>query len=88
MARTTIEHTVRGTVAHGVIIENGQAKPATFEIDGCTLSAKSAQTRVRNTLNNTFCIDLENPVTYYGKVYSMPVSEFINHAQLIDISEK
>ena len=88
MARSIVTHSQPGTVAHGTVLRYGKLEPASFEIDGSRLSAKSAEVRIRKTLDNTFNIDSEAPVTYYTKVYTMPITEFLKLANLSDILEK
>ena len=85
MPRVHIIHTENGTVAHGYIVHAGEARPMNYTIDGRRLSLKSAESRVRRIHDPTFSIE---SVTHYRKVYRMRVDEFVERAELIDISEE
>lgn len=84
MPRTHIQHTANGTLAHGYIIRDGSAEFVTYTIDGKRLSLKSAENHVRNNHDPTFAID---SVTHYRKLYRMPISQFIESAELFDVQE-
>ena len=84
MARKEITYTRPGTVAHGYIIENGKAVFVSYEFDGSYLHEKGAENRARREHDKTFSLDR---LSYYKKVYTMPVEEFVKHATLEDINE-
>ena len=84
MPRAHIQHTANGTVAHGYVIQDGKAVFASFEIEGKRLSVKSAENYVRRKRDPTFAIE---SITHYRKLYRMPISRFVEAAELIDIQE-
>jgi hypothetical protein len=84
MPRTHIQHTANGTVAHGYVIEGGKAVFASFDIEGKRLSVKSAENHVRRKRDPTFAIE---SITHYRKLYRMPISQFVESAELYDIQE-
>lgn len=85
MARKNITYTQPGTVAHGHVIKDGKAVFMSFEIDGMYKSLNTSESFVRKNYDNSFTIE---SVTHYGKVYEMPISQFVKTAKMVDIVEK
>lgn len=85
MARTTLQYTQPGTVAHGHIIKDGAAVFTSFELDGGYFSTEKAENMVRKIYDRSFLCE---SVTHYGKVYTMSTKDFIEHATELEIIEK
>ena len=85
MARNELKYTLPGTVVHGRIIEGDKAVFVSYELEGSYLNEKRAENHVRKHINPTFSLE---KVTHFAKVWKMPIRDFCEHAQLVDIIEK
>lgn len=68
----------KATVAHGYDLIDGEVTPVSYQVAGHYTSTRHLLPRVRKEHPN-FMLDTATPVTL---VYSMPDSEFMEHAEL------
>ena len=84
--KSKITHSRPCTVAHGYTVdESGKSSPVSYALDGKTYSLEQANKKVLREYDRRFVID---SVTQCKYVYEMSVTDFVAHAELVDIIER